>query len=740
MGESVLLRSFAAGELAPGLYARADLAKYATGLRRCRNFIVRRHGGVSNRAGTKFIAATKNSASARSLLRPFIFAAADQSFVVECGDNYFRFFRNGARVTTSGVAAYNGATPYVPGDLVSQGGVHYYCIANTTGNAPPNVLFWYPLTMLSGTVGIYEIPTPYSSGIFQSPSTAGWSQQGFVVSITHKNHAPAELTYSSATRWVLTTVTTGPSQAKPTGLSATAGSVGAKTFRYVVTAAKADTYEESGASIAFDLAAAGDPTDLAPHVLTWVAPAGAPPEYYIYSDGGFSNGTLGYLGTATGQVTFHDVGQVPDFNVTPPIARVLFNSANNYPGVSTVHQQRRWYASTHNAPDLAHASRTGFRANFDITSPLQDDDAIQFTMAGNQLQVIKHLIGLKVGLVVFTESGEWVIQGDQDGVITPTAINLEQHSYCGADFTTPVLIGNIVVFVQARGTILRDLFFEERVQGLGGRDLALYSSHLTRGYTVVNMAYAQTPDSIVWIVRNDGTLLGLTYLNEEEVVAWHRHDTDGTFEDVCVIPESDGDAVYVVVNRTINGGTVRYVERMASRDFANVQDAFLVDSGITQTNGAPSTAVTGLTHLAGETVKAFVDGVVQGPFVVTAGGLVTLTTAGTKVHVGLPITAELETLDLDVSGATIRAQRKRVGRLALLLEASYRGFSIGPDSTHLRPFEQHGLWENGDTPFTGQADQAMTANWNDNGRVFIQHTDPSPLTVLGIIPHVEVGG
>src|SRR5512138_478963 len=314
MAESVLLRSFASGELAPGLYARADLAKYAMGARTLRNFLVRRHGGASNRTGTKYLAATKNSASARSLLRPFVFPAADASYVIECGDSYFRFFHNGARVevTTATLTAYNGATAYVPGDLVVNAGIGYYCIANTTGNAPPNVTYWYPLPA-NGTSSILEIPTPYSSGDFQAPAPAGWSQQGTVVTITHLNRAPRELAYSAATaasgnvaRWVLSTFTTGSTQATPTLPSATPGAAGTKTYKYILTAAKPDTYEESNPTAAFSAALAADPTPAAPIALAWTAPANAPPEYYVYSDGGFGNGTFGYIGTATGQVTFND--------------------------------------------------------------------------------------------------------------------------------------------------------------------------------------------------------------------------------------------------------------------------------------------------------------------------------------------------------------------------------------------------------------------------------------------------
>src|SRR6185295_6238803 len=280
MAESIIQRAFATGELAPGLGARADLAFYLAALKTCRNFTVRRHGGVANRPGTVSIEETKSSGGGRAVLKPFVFAAADASYVVECGDNYFRFYHNGAQVLVSGVVAYNGATAYVPGDLASSGGVNYYCIAATTGNAPPNATYWY--AMPAGN--IYEIPTPYSAGAFLSPAPACWNQDGLTVTISHLGYAPAELTYSSATRWTLTTVATGPSIAAPGGTGGTAGAAGTRTYKYVVTARKSETYEESDASAVVSIASAAAPTKDAPNNITWSAVSGAA-QYDVYIDG-----------------------------------------------------------------------------------------------------------------------------------------------------------------------------------------------------------------------------------------------------------------------------------------------------------------------------------------------------------------------------------------------------------------------------------------------------------------------
>jgi len=727
MAESVVLRSFAAGELAPGLYARADLAKYITGARTLRNFIVRRHGGAAARPGFKYVGAMKSTGK---LLKPFVWQAANASYVVEIGDNYFRFIKDGAYVTVSGVAAYNGATAYVPGDLVASGGVNYYCIANTTGNAPPNVTFWYPLTG-----AIYEIPTPWTTGMFLGSNTVRWTQQGLVVSITYSGVAPYELAYQGATRWVLSVVTTGPSQAAPTLAAGTPGAAGARTFKYVITAATVETYEESNPSNVATVAAAADPTTAAPIALTWTAAAGAA-EYYVYSDGGFGNGVYGFLGVAAANA-FNDVGQVPDFSVAPPIPRTLFSTANNYPRCSITYQQRRFYASSANNPETVWGSRTSFPHNFGIRSPLQDDDAITFTLASEEIQPIAHLVALKVGLVILTNTREWVFAGDEAGVLKPTALNGDVHGYWGSSDIRPVIVGNSILYAQTQLRQVRDLRFDERIDGLGGRDLCLYAAHLFEGKTITDLAYQLNPDSIVWAVMSDGRLLGLTYIREEDVWGWHRHDTaGGSFKDVCVIPESTGDAVYVAVDR---GGASYTVERMASRIPATTADAFRVDAGITY-SGAATTTITGLSHLNGSDVYAFCDGTrVEGPLTV-GGGAITLATAASKAQVGLPITCDLEPLDLDVSGSDVRDKKKRVGNVSLLLESSFRGFTIGPDVDHLLEVNLES-WDTDVAPFTGKQEVALSSSaYGDGGRFFLRHIDPTPLVVLGLIPHVTIGG
>jgi hypothetical protein len=212
-------------------------------------------------------------------------------------------------------------------------------------------------------------------------------------------------------------------------------------------------------------------------------------------------------------------------------------------------------------------------------TPVQADDAVTFSLVGKQVNEVRHLVELS-RLVALTSGTEWVINGDADGILTPTAINASQQSYHGSSELQPILIDASALYVQARGTIIRDYGFDYQIDGYRGNDLTIFSTHLFDGYTVRDWAYQKTPNSIVWVVRSDGVLLGLTYVKEHQLVAWHRHDTDGTFEQACSVPEGVEDSLYTVVVRTINGATKRYIERMHSRTIDDVIDSVFMDSSL----------------------------------------------------------------------------------------------------------------------------------------------------------------
>jgi hypothetical protein len=745
MAQTLIQRSFAGGELAPALHARADLAKYVTGLRTCRNFLIQRSGGVANRPGTRLIGECKTNSTAVRLMS-YVADTIGESILIEVGNGYLRFFKNGAAIELSGVAAYNGATDYVIGDIVVSGGINYYCKADTTGHAPPDATYWYPMPG-----DLLELPSPFGTSLCHD------AQSGNVITLTSGAGVvrPHELIYVSDTVWVIRAIDTEPAIAAPTGPIFTPGGAGTLTYAYKITAGAIESYEESEPSTVVQQVNVAEPTPAAPHVLQWTAVTGAA-EYYIYCDP-YGNGTFGFVGTATGIVNFRDIGFTPDFAVTPPLARVLFTTATNYPRRATYYQQRRFFGNTLSNPDSIWASRTGFHSNFGVASPLQDDDALTFKIAGFQHNPIRHLIGLKT-LIVLTDAGEWSV-GEPRVPLTPSSLASDQETYCGVSDVVPVIIGNAIIYVQSRGAIVRDLRFDYQVEGLGGRDLTLYAQHLFDGYTIDEVAYQQTPHSIVWACRSDGALLGLTYLREEEVWGWHRHDTGaaGLIQHVCVVPEAGEDVVYLIVRRTIGGAYHRYIEKLERREIVDFNaDAFFVDAGLSW-DGAPVTVISGLDHLEGEVLAVLADGAVlyngdpagssAGLFRVSMGSLTLPTPAApatgySVIHAGLPIRfAEIETLDLDVAGSDVRDKRKRIGALNILVDATSRSFYAGPDSSSLYQYKlapQEGTSHV--TPFTGQLEMSVIARFDNEGRILIRQLDPLPVSILGVLPAAELGG
>lgn len=574
-------RSLAGGELGPAVYGRADQVKYQTGLRTLRNGFVRRHGGVSNRPGSQFICEAKDSSIVNRSLS-FIFNA-EQTYVLLFGHQTMRVVRDGVLLTVSGVAAYNGATAYVIGDLASSGGVNYYCIAPTTGNAPPNATYWY--AMPSG--GIYEIPTPYAS---TDLSTLYYVQSGDVVSIDAVGYAPRELSRTGHTTWVLALASIAPGIAAPGGIGSAGGPAGTIDHRYVVTAVKSDVYEESLPS-SVTTRTAGTPTVASPITVSWSAVSGAT-EYNVYKEKD-ENGVYGYIGSAA-SVDFRDTNIEPNMDLPPPASSSVLTGSGNYPGVVGYFDQRRIHAATTNEPEKVFASRSGKFSNFTRSLPLQDDDAVIFTIAGRQVNEVRHLIDIG-NLVILTAGGEWVAYGNAEGALTPSTIGLKQVGYNGASPIQPIIVGNNILYIQARGSMVRDfrtVISNDGTTGFAGDDLTVFAPHLFEGYAVSRWAYAQIPNSTIFAVRSDGVLLVLTYIKAHEIYGWAHYDTFGDYEDVVAVPEGQEDAVYVWVRRTIDGQTVRYLERFASRRVTDVTvDACFLDSYLTY-NGWNTTATT----------------------------------------------------------------------------------------------------------------------------------------------------
>lgn len=721
-------RSFGGGEVTPEFWSRIDDARYQIGLATCRNFMLKPQGPAENRPGLQFVREVKNSAATTRCI-PFTYSTA-QTMVIEIGAGYFRFHTAGATLLYAAPAAWVTATPYVMGDLRSTGGNNYYCTAAHTSGVFATDLAaskWY---LLPSNPNIYEIPNTYAAADLMD---IHYVQSADVLTLTHTGYAPRELRRIGATNWQLATPTFQSNQVAPGGVGAVASGGTGTTYSYVVTSLGPQNTDESAMSAVAtcngNLFAAA-----AFNTITWSAAAGAS-RYFVYKKSG---GLYGYVGQADG-LTFTDDNIAADMSRTPPIPQSLFNATNDYPGAVSYFEQRRVFAGSLNKPQNLWGTKSGTESNMNYCLPLRDDDSIQFRIAAREANTIRHVVPLD-SLILLTSSAEWRIASNSGDALTPNNVSAKPQSYVGASMVQPVIIANNLIYAAARGGHVREMAYAYQANGYITGDLCLRAPHLFDFYDIKDMAYRKAPYPVIWAVSSSGKLLGLTYIPEQQVGAWHQHDTDGVFESCCIVAEGAEDMLYCIVKRTIGGATKRYVEFMHSRQFATQADAFFVDSGLTY-SGAAATVISGLAHLEGKTVNILGDGAVM-PQAVVTGGAVTLPQEVTKAQVGLPITSDLQTLPLafEVAGYG-QGRPKNINRAWLRVYQS-GGIFAGPSFTSLTEVKQRTTEAYGTAPAlkTNEIPIDITPSWGPNGQLCIRQTAPLPLTLSGLSLDVTVGG
>lgn len=305
--------------------------------------------------------------------------------------------------------------------------------------------------------------------------------------------------------------------------------------------------------------------------ITWAAAEGAV-QYRVYRE---VAGIFGFIGSSSA-LSFTDTGFTPDVADPAPEPRQPFVGDDNQPACVGYFQQRRVFGATNNAPQTVFASAVASGGNFTFRLPAQPTDAVIFALQGRQVQRVRHILDMD-RMVILTAGAVFTAEGDANGTLTPTDINLRQRSVSGASTLQPIQIDQAALYVQARAAIVRDLVIDSAT-GFVSRDLTIYASHLFDGRTIIDWAYQQVPHSLVWCVLDDGTLLSLTYVREHDVWAWAEHETEGTIESVAVVPEGEADTLYLAVLRTLNGVEVRTIERIATRTVTDAADGIFLDS------------------------------------------------------------------------------------------------------------------------------------------------------------------
>ena len=770
-------RSFAGGEITPEMYGRLDLTKFQTGLALSRNFITLPHGPAARRPGTVFANRARDvhapGVPRPVRLRPFVFSAS-QAHVLEFGNGYVRFHSgNGTELEVAvAVTAATQADPaaftvvahgFATGDTVFAEnfpapwaalngcflGVEVVSVDAFNLRRPPSQVdpAGAPFSSASlaayaggGTLRrVYSLASPYTAA-----DALTYAQNNDVMTLCSQAHQARELRRLGSANWAFTPVGFAISLAAPTGVTATATiptPTNPTLQSYVVTSLAADLVTESVVSA---VATCNNNLSIAGNfnTLTWTAAPDAV-RYNVYR---LRGGAYGYIGQTTG-LSLVDDNINPQASDTPPVQTISLNGgAGEYPGAVTYYERRRWFAGTTNRPQNVFATRSGTESNLTGSIPAQADDALEFRLASQQQQTVRHLVALQ-DVVALTASGEHCIFADGGPVLSLDTLSVKPQSATGASPVQPALSEDRALYVQAQGSYVRELSFDP--SGLGrftAENVSIMAPHLFDSHQIVELAYARAPVPVLWALREDGVLLGMTHMPAQQVYGWHQHQPggDGAFvESIAVIPENNEDVLYLAVRRSLGGGYCSVsIERLSPRVFASQAEAYFVDGGLTY-RGAAVTTISGLWHLEGETVQVLADGAVHPPQVVQAGAI-SLDYPAVAVHVGLPFVSDLQTLPqaFDAAPAAGQGLMKNVSRVLVRVQAS-ANIKAGPSFDRLRDFPARAVSDPYGSPpalRNGELSLAIDPSWTTDGAICLRQDQPLPLTICALAHETATGG
>ena len=903
--------NFTAGELSESLFGRVDIAKYSNGAETLENMIVKPHGGVTRRPGTRFVKEVKDSSTATVLVE-FEFSTT-QAYIIEFGNLYCRFYKDQGAILEADktVSAATKASPcvvtatshgYSNGDEIYISSVagmtqlngKYYKVKNKTTNTveltdldDTNIdSSGYSTYTSGGTAArVYTLTTTFLAADLASLQFA---QSADVLYIGHANYTPKKLTRTGHTSWTISDIafTDGPYQTE--NITATTLNPGAASGTGVSLAASAVTGINGGAG--FQATDVGRLVSIGHQATAWAASTGYSLTNIARNSGnvyecvkaGTSAGSVGPSGEGSeivdGGVTWkfqRDGGihwgyatiasRSSTTAVTIDISSVLggtsaeskwrlgaWSDTTGYPAAVAFYEQRLMWAGSTEQPQTIWGSKSGDYENH--TPGTLDDDPVVYTLATDKVNAIRWMSPGKV-MSVGTVGGEFIISGSSIAeALTPTNVRVIREGTRGSSQHRPVRVDNVVLFIQRQQRKIREFIYQFESDSFQSPDLTILSPQVAKG-GISAIAYQQEPFSVIWGVRADGQLVGLTYMRDQQVVAWHRHKIGGvsaactvtvsdyaniavgttliftksdgstvTFtseassgaapssatgwrpndsnnttadniftavnahadftvanpgaavvtveetlragvgpltvvssdttrlvtadqaiavvEDIAVIPatSSGEDEVWMVVKRTINGVTRRYVEFMeASFDTAESStktNAFFVDSGLSY-SGAASATVSGLDHLEGETVSILGNGNVYADQVIASGGISGLSPTVTAAAVGLASVAKVKTLrpEAGADDGAAQSKTKRVFEMSARFIATL-GAKVGPDADNLDSIQFRGGSDPMDSSpplFSGDKTLKFRGGWDKKGQMVIQQDQPLPMHLTAIV-------
>lgn len=792
---STIQTNFTAGEISPRLLGRVDVARYANAVKRMENFYPLVHGGARRRMGTRYQAEVKDSSKLARLI-PFVFSRT-QAFVLEVGDTYVRFYAPAGQVLDGG-SPYEVAGPWPQAALDD---IHYAQSADT-------MLLTHPDYAMRSLVRFANTSWKLSEKTFVVPASE------------EKGDKPATtLTLSAATVGTGRTATAGAAsfEASDVGRQITSGAGLATITAYTSTTVVTVTIVDAFASVG---PIASQSWTLTESPKTTLTPSAKDPVGGAVT---LTSGAAAFKNSA--QVT--DIGKFAEINdglveitgftsstvVTGIIRTVLtatsaaasggwalrsaiWNATDGYPRAAAIHEQRLVLGGSNGYPNRIDLSKIGELFNF--ADGINDDDGFAYSISG-EYNAIEHFPTLR-GILPLTFGGGWLLAGGVEKPLTPTTPQLKDQTSFGASNVRPVRVANEIIYIQRGGRRVRALGYRFDTDSYNAADLSVFAEHITEG-GIVQMAYSQEPDPMLWLVRDDGVLVGCAIDRDQEVIGFCRLVTDGWVESVAVIPNGDVDQVWLLVKRIVDGATVRYVETLedglqtdagitgavpsktieaitwaagvvtvtiTGHGYSTADEVKVADMDPAGYNGRyvitvtgansftypltddPGTAIdfgvvyrgkttawSGLDHLEGETVDIVADGEVQPQQTVSAGA-VTLAEAAFEVEIGLHYDAEMELLPPPVGTGQGTAQGNAMSTHEVVVRVHDTiGGRINGKAIPYRSFGSSVL--NQAVQPTSQDIRLSKLGWTKGDEtITLTQDQPLPMQVLAVIRRMTV--
>jgi hypothetical protein len=685
MPQLTLQGAFTSGELSPSLQARVDLAKYQQGCRTLRNFLVQPHGGAVKRPGFELI----DTLPGEAFLVEFVFNS-EQAYCLCFGEKWLEVAVSDGFVLNADGSRFHVASPYTlaQAKLLSAAQSADVLFLACWGIAPQKLMRYghadWRFEAMDFTAPMSSPNAPSVNFINDAKKSDG-------------SDSPAQLTAQ---------------------------------YSYFVTAVNGDDKESELSDPANITGPAVNNWQGGDYIsLVWTPVAGAI-EYRIYKSS--FGATPGYIITTT-NTNYNDYNIEPALDEGAPKYEDPFPNGD-YPGTVCLFEQRLVFASTPKRPQTIWMSKSGDYSNFAKYKPIADDSPIELTLASSEVSSMSWIAYLR-SLILGSSSMEWEIDTAQQGAFSAKNAKAVPQSYRGSAKMRPLIVGNTLLHVSRSRAQVRSLQYDFGSDSYGGTDQTILAAHFFQEYTIRDWTYQQSPDSIVWAVREDGALLGLTFQAEHEVFAWHRHDTQGRFISVCSVPAGAHDALFTVVER----GGVFFLEHMAPRYIGgDPSHAVFLDCSLTY-EGPPITELTGLDHLDGLVVGVYANGAVFTSRTVVKGKIILEQPAG-LVTVGLMYTAELETMPVEVVGrdGTSVGLQKQINSVNILFHNTV-GAEVGLNMARweIVKWRSNEPYGSAPAPFSGIKSITLARLSELQRTVCVRSTDPTPCTILAVMARME---